>query len=84
MTNKQIIAALEEYDAAMLNQTNARNRVRKAEDSLKRSVGARLDHYMDGNELVAALGRKLAENLKGQSSTPIASSAYMEEREAST
>lgn len=65
-TNEQIVAAVQAYDAAMADVTKAREGLRDAERELKRIVGAKHDVYMDGNELVAALGRKLVENLTNE------------------
>jgi outer membrane protein TolC len=67
-TNTQLLVALARYDECMATVKSARDDLRDAERELKRLVGAKYDTYMDGNELVAALGRRLAENLsKGDS-----------------
>lgn len=61
--NERLIAALTSYDNCMEAVKTARDNLRDAEREVKRLVGAKYDTYMDGNELVAALGRKLADNL---------------------
>jgi hypothetical protein len=64
-STQAMLDALREYDEAMAAQKKARERVRDAETKLKRVIGARYDTYMDGNEMVAALGRQLVVALRG-------------------
>lgn len=63
-TTDRLLAALDEYDAARANVAEATQGLRAAELDLKRACGLDRDRYYDGNELVAAMARRLRDELR--------------------
>lgn len=59
MSVDKLIAALDEFDAAREDYSKAKQRVSRSEDALKRACGLDMKRYYSGDELVAAMARRL-------------------------